>query len=154
VKVSHTGINDISLQTIQKEHEFGGNIMKKYAFLFLTGGTVYPTLEIACRGRTDISMAAAGGICLCLIDRICNERIKTKPLILRCLTGSVIITSVEFAIGVLVNLILKMDVWDYSAMPLNILGQICLPFSFLWFLATIPAMGICTVVDKSKFLSK
>lgn len=131
-----------------------GVIMKKYAFLFLTGGTIYPTLEVACRGRTDISMAAAGGICLCLIDRICNERIKTKPLALRCFAGSAIITGVEFAVGVLVNLALKLNVWDYSALPLNILGQICLPFSLLWFLATIPAMGICSVADKSKYLTK
>lgn len=128
--------------------------MKKYPFLFLTGGTIYPTLEIAFRGRTDLSMAAAGGICLCLIDRICCHDLKFQPLGLRCVAGSGIITGVEFAIGVLVNLVLKMNVWDYSQMPLNILGQICLPFSILWFAATIPAMGICTVFEKVKAASK
>lgn len=128
--------------------------MKKYAFIFLTGGTVYPALEVAFRGRTDISMAAAGGICLCLIDRVCNQDIKSSPLAVRCFAGSGIITGVEFSIGILVNLILKMNVWDYSQLPLNILGQICLPFSLLWFVATIPAMGICGLFDKSKFLSK
>jgi hypothetical protein len=128
--------------------------MKKYSFLFLTGSTIYPALEVACRGRSDISMAAAGGICLCLIDRICNQDIRTRPLALRCFAGSAIITGVELVIGVIVNLALKMDVWDYSAMPMNLWGQICLPFSILWFLATIPAMGICGIFDKSKYLSK
>jgi hypothetical protein len=128
--------------------------MKKYAFLFLTGGTIYPALEIACRGRTDLSMAAAGGICLCLIDRVCNKNIKSSPLAVRCFAGSGIITGVEFATGLIVNMALKLNVWDYSAMPLNIWGQICLPFSILWFLATIPAMGICYLFDKSKYLSK
>ncbi len=120
----------------------------------MTGGTIYPALEVAFRGRTDVSMAAAGGICLCLIDRVCNQNIKLQPLAVRCFAGSGIITGVEFIIGVLVNLVLKMDVWDYSQMPLNILGQICLPFSLLWFVATIPAMGICGLFDKSKYLSK
>jgi len=130
------------------------NDMKKYFFLFLTGGTIYPTLEIACRGRTDVSMAAAGGICLCLIERVCNQEIKFRPLGVRCFVGSGIITGVEFATGLIVNIGLKLNVWDYSALPLNILGQICLPFSILWFLATIPAMGICALLDRSKYLTK
>lgn len=128
--------------------------MKKYALLFLTGGTVYPSLEILARGRTDLSMAFAGGICLCLIDRVCCNRMRFQPLSLRCFAGSGIITGVEFSIGVLVNMVLKMNVWDYSQLPLNILGQICLPFSILWFAATLPAMGICKLLGKAKILAK
>ncbi len=128
--------------------------MKKYAFLFLTGGTIYPLLEITCRGKTDISMAAAGGICLCLIDRVCNHNMKSAPLSIKCFAGSSIITAVEFATGLLVNVALKLNVWDYSAMPMNIMGQICLPFSILWFLATLPAMGICGLCEKSRFFVK
>lgn len=30
------------------------------------------------------------------------------------------------------NLKLKLAVWDYSKMPLNILGQVCPAFSMLW----------------------
>ncbi len=128
--------------------------MKKYAFLFLTGGTIYPLLEITCRGKTDISMAAAGGVCLCLIDRVCNHNMKSAPLSMKCFAGSSIITAVEFATGLLVNVALKLNVWDYSAMPMNIMGQICLPFSILWFLATLPAMGICGLCEKSRFFVK
>lgn len=128
--------------------------MKKYAFLFLTGGTIYPLLEITCRGKTDISMAAAGGVCLCLIDRICNHNMKSAPLTIKCAVGSGIITAVEFATGLLVNVALKLNVWDYSAMPMNIMGQICLPFSILWFLVTLPAIGICGLYEKSQFFAK
>ncbi|MFU0831671.1 MAG: ABC-transporter type IV [Oscillospiraceae bacterium] len=122
--------------------------MKKQLSLFLTGGIIYPCLEIACRGFSDISMAVAGGICLCLIDKICNCRLKFRPLIVKCAAGSVIITSVEFAIGVLVNLVLKLNVWDYSHLPMNIMGQICVPFSLLWSLLTIPAMQLCQLCDR------
>lgn len=122
--------------------------MKKNAALFTTGGIVYPMLEILCRGKTDVSMAFAGGICLCLINRVCNHDLKAMPITLKCFAGSAIITAVEFAIGVLVNLVLKQDVWDYSEMPLNVMGQVCLPFSILWFVLTPPAMGLCTLCER------
>ena len=31
-------------------------------------------------------------------------------------------------------------VWDYSGMPLNYKGQICLPFSILWIFVSIAAV--------------
>ena len=122
--------------------------MKKDATLFTAGGIVYPMLEILCRGKTDVSMAFAGGVCLCLIDRVCNRDLKAMPLTAKCFAGSAIITTVEFATGVLVNLVFKQDGWDYSDLPLNVMGQICLPFSLLWFLLTIPAMGLCMLCEK------
>ena len=69
--------------------------MKKDLFLFMAGGSIYPTLEVIWRGRTHISMAVAGGICLCLIDHICNRRMRRRPLLARCCAGSGIITCVE-----------------------------------------------------------
>ena len=50
---------------------------------------------------------------------------------------------VEFLFGLLVNRVLHLHVWDYSALPLNIMGQICLPFSLIWFVLTIPASALC-----------
>ncbi len=122
--------------------------LKKNLALFLTGGTIYPALEILCRGKTDFSMALAGGACLCLINSICNGRLRAMPLSVRCFAGSSIITAVEFGTGVVVNLILKMNVWDYSQMPMNILGQICMPFSILWYVTTLPAMLLCRGLDR------
>ena len=126
--------------------------MKKNIFLFIMGGSLYPTLEVAWRGRTHASMAIAGGLCVCLIDKICNCSLQNKSLVTRCLAGAGIITGVEFSIGVIVNIVLKLDVWDYSLMPLNIMGQICLPFTLLWTLASLPAMGLCDICDHSKYL--
>ena len=121
--------------------------MKKRVSLFTAGGVLYPLLEIICRGYSDFSMAVAGGVCLCLIDRICNCRMKFQPLAVRCAAGSVIITSVEFTTGIFVNLVLKLNVWDYSQLPMNFMGQICVPFSLLWSLLTIPAMQLCRFYD-------
>lgn len=44
-----------------------------------------------------------------------------------------LITAAEFATGLVVNLLLGWQVWDYSAEPANLLGQICLRYSFYWF---------------------
>ena len=43
------------------------------------------------------------------------------------------ITVSELICGMIDNLWLKLNVWDYSNIPLNYLGQICLPFCMLWF---------------------
>ena len=117
--------------------------MLSNSLAFICGSILYPCLEMLWRGHTHSSMALAGGLCLTLINLVCCGKLQKKSLAAKCAAGSLIITSVEFLIGVWVNLILKLNVWDYSALPFNVLGQICLPFSTVWLLLTIPAMGIC-----------
>lgn len=65
--------------------------------------------------------------------------------------GMVLITVIEFIIGIVFNLILKENVWDYSNMPLNIMGQICVPFSAIWFLLSFIAF---TAIEKAELLLK
>ncbi len=62
------------------------------------------------------------------------------PFVIQCLIGGAIITAVEFITGCIINLWLKWDVWDYSNLPFNILGQICLPFFFIWVFLSAPAI--------------
>ncbi|MCL2677870.1 MAG: putative ABC transporter permease [Clostridiales bacterium] len=62
------------------------------------------------------------------------------PLLYQCLIGGAAITAVEFVAGCVVNLWWGLGVWDYSGVFLNVLGQICLPFFFLWCL--LAAVGI------------
>lgn len=52
--------------------------------------------------------------------------------------GSAIVTSVlELITGYLMEKIFKHRWWDYSNMPLNIKGYICLPFSLAWGLVCV-----------------
>ena len=71
-----------------------------------------------------------------------------KPRLLQCLCGALLITALEFTVGVADNLVMGWNVWDYSDMPLNLYGQICLPFTGLWFLLCIPAFGICRIAER------
>lgn len=102
-----------------------------YLYIALIGGFGYCLIEIIWRGRTHYSMFFAGAIVLCSFYYISTSY--TSSLALKSLAGMVIITGIELVFGVVFNLILKENVWDYSNMPFNFLGQICLPFSAIWF---------------------
>ena len=113
------------------------------SLVFVTGSILYPIIEILWRGHTHSSMALAGGLSLTLINIICCGKMQKRSLAAKCAAGSLIITCVEFSVGVWVNLLLHLNVWDYSSLPLDLLGQVCLPFSLIWCVLTLPAIGIC-----------
>lgn len=92
--------------------------------VFLSGGGIYSALEILWRGYTHWTMAVTGGVCLVLLHGL-NHLCARWALVFRCLTGSAIITTMELAVGLLVNRAAGLAVWDYSDMPGNLLGQIC-----------------------------
>ena len=118
---------------------------KEYAVIFLLGGVIYSAVEVVTRGFTHWSMTIAGGICLMII----YHHFLTHPddgILSHCLFGMITITSVEFIFGVIFNIILGWNVWDYSNMYLNFMGQICPSFSAAWFLISVPAVMICEAV--------
>jgi len=105
--------------------------------LFLLGALGYPAIEILWRGYTHPTMALAGGISAVLLFRI-NRGLARGALPLRLLASGATITLIELTFGVIFNLGLGMAVWDYSDLPLSLLGQICLPYSLLWCLLALP----------------
>ena len=116
------------------------------AFVFLTGCFMYSLIEISVRGFTHWTMTLTGGVILVILFEMFT-RLERVPLWQKCLIGAIVITSVEFTVGVAVNIILGWKVWNYSDMPFNLLGQICLPFSVLWFFLCIPAGLVCKVIN-------
>jgi len=110
---------------------------KEQVTVFSVGALVYTLIEILWRQHTHWSMGLTGGACFSILYNLYNHYTKF-PLWGKCLIGSGIITAVEFVVGVVVNLWQKWNVWDYSAMPFNLLGQICALYSFLWFLLCVP----------------
>ena len=104
---------------------------KVFSILFFIGGLGYNLIEIFWRGYTHVSMFFAGGICFNAFSFLGKRFCKCKKTTL-CFLGAATVTAVEFTIGCIVNLWLKKRVWDYSRQPLNILGQVCPFFSFLW----------------------
>lgn len=118
-------------------------IIKRSA-LFSFGGASYVGLELLWRGRSHGSMFLAGGVCFVLLGEI-NRRMEGTPPILRGIAGAGVITAVELAAGLLVNR--DFHVWDYRQLPLNLLGQVCLPFSLLWVPVSIGAMALYKALE-------
>lgn len=104
----------------------------KESILFLIGGFLYVVVENLWRGHSHWTMFVLGGICFVLLG-IINEVIPwCMALWKQIIMGTITITLLEFVVGCIVNLWLGWNVWDYSNVPLNILGQICLPYMILW----------------------
>ncbi len=108
--------------------------------VFTFGGLCYGLLEILYRGHTHISMFAVGGLCFLLMTVLDSYCVFGGSLLLEAPICAAIITAVEFFSGVLINIRLGLGVWDYSALPLNLMGQICLPFSAIWLGLSVPAI--------------
>lgn len=122
----------------------------KMLLLWIVGGLVYVAIEIIYRGYSHWTMFIVGGICFIEIG-IENELMPTWdiPIEVQALIGAIIITANEFICGCIINIGYGMHVWDYSGLPFNILGQICLPFTYAWFYIAIIAI---VVDDKIRYV--
>lgn len=118
-------------------------ILTKYLFLFLIGGFTYFYLEIFYRGYSHFSMILCGGFAFIgcgMLNQIIPIRLSfLTQMILSCF----IITMLEFITGYIVNIKLGWEVWDYSDMPYNLYGQICLAFSVIWLIIS----AVCIFMD-------
>lgn len=139
------------------EHFIFGNLFKRRCRMFAEirralikiaiGGGIYYLLEMIVRGRSHWTMMLLGGACFFLCG-IIHEKTVGKILIWQqmvlCMIG---ITILELAAGIIVNLFLGWDVWNYSTMPFQVMGQICVPFMFLWYIISYPAIILNEVFD-------
>lgn len=117
----------------------------KKALLFTAGGCGYVGLELLWRGRSHSSMFLAGGSCFLLLGGV-ERKLSRYPRAIRAAAGAGVITAVELATGLLINR--QYAVWDYRQMPLNLAGQICLPFSLLWYPVSAGAMLLYRSLDR------
>jgi len=109
------------------------------AVIFVLGGLLYASAEILFRGWTHPSMFAVGGLCVLLIGKL-DSFAPGLPLAAQAAAGAAIVTGLELASGLVVNVWLGWNVWDYSAHPLNFMGQICPLFTLLWVPASLFAV--------------
>lgn len=112
----------------------------KYAILLCVGGSLYCGIELLFRNETHWTMYFVGGVCFVLVGLINDIMPWQVPMILQMLLGGAIITAIEFIAGCILNIMMELNIWDYSDMPYNVIGQICMPFSGLWILLSLPAI--------------
>lgn len=117
---------------------------KMYSILFTIMGLTYYLIEMLWRGYSHWTMFVLGGVCGVLVGML-NEHKLTwdMPIWKQVLYGLLIVLPLEFITGCIVNLWLGWQVWDYSNLPLNILGQFSLLFAFIF----APVVLLAIVVD-------
>lgn len=125
--------------------------LREDIILFFLGGGIYYFIEILWRGFSHISMILCGGCCFLSVGKVASFLKGKVSLLTKMLIGTGIITSLEFVTGMIVNVWLKLNVWDYSDMPANLLGQICLQYSIFWFFLTLPCIKLYEWMKENAF---
>lgn len=108
------------------------SIFMKYLFLFWFGGSFYITLEVFYRMYSHYSMFLLAGTVFIIVDGLNEVWSWETGLIKQVLIGTIIALIGEFVTGCIVNLWLGLNIWDYSDLPFNLLGQICPQFALVW----------------------
>lgn len=109
----------------------------KYTVLFVAFSALYVWIEIMFRNRSDRSMLALSGVLGVTLGLLNNVIPWSMGLVQQGLIGGfLIVTPMEFFVGkFIVNQ--DLNIWDYTNMPCNIDGQICLPFTLIWCVISI-----------------
>ena len=112
--------------------------------LWFWGGTIYFLLEVAWKtatGKPEMiswTMLVLAILLTIAVER-CGEQLPwAVPLWLQALACAALVTAVELAAGLILNIWLGLGVWDYSDLPGDFMGQICPQFAAIWF-------GLCLV---------
>ena len=106
--------------------------------LWFFGGALYFVLEVAYKTATghperiSWTMLVVAIVLTIPVERCGAELPWGCPLWLQAAACAALVTAVELVAGLLLNVWLGLGIWDYSHMPLNLWGQICPQFSFVW----------------------
>lgn len=122
--------------------------INKSILLFLVGYCTYISIEVTYRNISYPIMGICGGLAILLLDKI-NDNISWNiDLCLQGLCGSALITFFELIIGeIALHTSLLPIMWDYSNVPLNFDGVICLPFSIVWFFLSVLAIFLADAIN-------
>ena len=123
-------------------------ILLKNIILFLVGYCAYIAIEVTYRGSSYVLMGICGGLAVVIIDKINNYISWDMDILIQGIIGSAVITLFELIIGetaLHTNLIPVM--WNYSNIPLNFDGVICLPFSIMWVGLSIVGILVADIIN-------
>ena len=120
-------------------------VLKNF-LIFCVVFTIYMCIEgiwktfVSPGGVQSFTMGFLGGFAILFIGQLNRWFTFEMPLVLQAFIGGVFITLCEFVSGLILNVWLGLGIWDYSSMPLNVMGQICIPFTLAWMALAIVAI--------------
>ena len=126
------------MRTIESKYQ-----LSKYLYLFWFGGSTYITVEVLWRERSSWVMGVLGGLLFILIGLMNQILSWDFDLVLQVIIGDLIALIGEFVTGMICNVWLGMNIWDYSNLKFSLFGQICPQFALLW----IPLVLLAIILD-------
>lgn len=110
-------------------------IIIKYLILFSIGFIAFTLIEQFYRQYTFFWSGVLGGLSIIVLDKFNNEISWELDLFWQALMGGAVITTMELITGLIAKYTNILPVmWDYSRVPFNFKGIICLRFSIYWIL--------------------
>lgn len=106
--------------------------------LWTFGGTLYFMLEVIYKTATgeperiSWTMLVLAVILCVPVERAGEELPWEVPLWAQAAFCAFLVTVTELFAGLIINVWLDMNVWDYSNLPGNLWGQICPQFAGIW----------------------
>lgn len=116
--------------------------------LYGAGFCAFITIEVLFRGYSYPVSGVMGGFAVIMLDGINDEMSWDLDLALQALIGGALITLMEAGVGILMLCAPGVPrMWDYSDIPFNIAGIICLPFSIAWVFLSVLAIFLADAIN-------
>ena len=106
--------------------------ISEYAFIWFSGGIAYYIVEFLFRGFSHWSMFMVGGTVFLFCTYQAVEMQWSEPMWIQVIRATIFAAALEFVSGIILNKYFHLSIWDYSDQPLQLWGQICLPFTILF----------------------
>lgn len=120
----------------------------KSLVMFIAGFCAFITIEVLFRGYSYAMSGVMGGLAVIALDKINDEISWETDLAMQALIGGAFVTAMEFAVGAIAkytNILPQM--WDYTDVPFNLGGIICLPFTIAWTLLSVLAIFLADAIN-------
>ena len=122
--------------------------VNKNILLFLVGYCAYIAIEVTFRGVSYPLMGICAGLAVIIIDKINDYLSWDIDIILQGVIGSIVITIFELIIGeISLTTELLPIMWNYSNVPLNFDGVVCVPFSLIWVSLSIIGILVADAIN-------
>ena len=123
-------------------------IVFKNVVLFIVGFCLYITIETCFRGYSFPLMGCCGGLCVVILDKINDHISWDVDLFWQALSGGLLVTIMELVIGTIAKYTSLLPVmWDYSNLPLNLDGIVCVPFFIAWLFLSVVAIFVADSIN-------
>lgn len=124
--------------------------------IFLLCGSLYCIMEILYKypnGQTHWTMFTLAGLSgVFFIDGLNNVFTYEMDFLLQIFLCATFITIGEYFVGICFNQ--NFEIWNYTDMPFNYKGQVCLPFYLLWCVLSGVAIPILDYIEWKFFKFK